>query len=221
MPNKAFNHQQLALLGPPLRCSFCGFTLRYRKTINATPAGQRGVSNQGKLLMELMLIAFCVLIVIFSFFVKKSSRASAGYRISGPLFSAAERSFFGVLQQALSDEYIIMGKVRVADILLPEKGLTKSEWQTAFNKISSKHFDYIICQKSDLTVLAAIELDDKSHRSKKAQIRDALLNEACGSAGFSLIRFPAKKGYEIEEVKNQVRSSLNGGFGENGSIQVA
>jgi len=31
------------LAGPPLRCSFCGFTLRYHKPINPAPAGYNGV----------------------------------------------------------------------------------------------------------------------------------------------------------------------------------
>jgi len=32
------NAQQHTLLGPPLRCSLCGLTLRYHKTINAASA---------------------------------------------------------------------------------------------------------------------------------------------------------------------------------------
>jgi hypothetical protein len=31
------------LAGPPLRRLFCGFTLRYRKTINTAPAGYNDV----------------------------------------------------------------------------------------------------------------------------------------------------------------------------------
>ena len=139
------------------------------------------------------------------------------YRLAGPLFSPAERSFFGILQQAFSEEYVVFGKVRVADILLPEKGLNKSQWQTAFNKISSKHFDFVLCTKDDLKIIAALELDDKSHRSKKAQNRDSLLNNVCESAGFPLVRFPAKKGYQIQEIKSTVQEKVTGGTEEIGS----
>ncbi len=33
--------------GPSLRCSFCGFTLRYHKTTNSVPAHYRGVIQKG------------------------------------------------------------------------------------------------------------------------------------------------------------------------------
>ena len=45
------------------------------------------------------------------------------YRSRGPLLSAAERSFFGVLQQAADDDKLVFAKVRVADVLSPERGL--------------------------------------------------------------------------------------------------
>ena len=159
--------------------------------------------------MEWILAIVLLAVVIFALTLKKEP-IGLDYKLSGPLFSPAERSFFGVLQQAVSDEYMVMGKVRVADILLPAKGLNKSQWQTAFNKISSKHFDFILCDHEELKVLAAIELDDKSHNSKKARNRDALLNSACESAGFPLIRFPAKKGYQIADIKTQIQTTIKG-----------
>jgi hypothetical protein len=92
--------------------------------------------------MEWVLIVIFVIIILFSFLSSSSSDF-----IGWPLFSNAERSFFGGLTQALGDEYVVMGKVRVADILSPQKGLNKSNWQTAFNKVASKHFDYVLCTR--------------------------------------------------------------------------
>lgn len=42
------------------------------------------------------------------------------YRLIGPLFSVAERSFYGVLSLACSDKALVFGKVRIADIIEPE-----------------------------------------------------------------------------------------------------
>ena len=94
-----------------------------------------------------------------------------------------------MLQQAAYDDYVVLGKVIVADVLTSEKGLKRSNWQAAFNKISSKHFDFVLCDKQSLNVAAAIEIDGKSHRSKKAQVRGAFLESACQSAGLVLVRF--------------------------------
>ena len=85
------------------------------------------------------------------------------------LFSAAERSFLDVLDQALGDEYRVFGKVRVADVVEPLRGLGNSARRKAFNRISAKHFDYALCTKDYLAAVAVIELDDKSHQQRKRQ----------------------------------------------------
>ena len=91
------------------------------------------------------------------------------------LFSPAERSFLGVLSEAIGDEAQIFGKVRVADVIMPKKGMSRGEWQKAFNKISGKHFDFILCDKGDLSIICAVELDDSSHQSKSRKERDLFL----------------------------------------------
>jgi hypothetical protein len=79
------------------------------------------------------------------------------YRKLGTLFSPAERSFLGVLNQAVGENILIFGKVRVADVIAPRKGMSRSDWQKSFNKISGKHFDFILCNKGDLSVICAVE----------------------------------------------------------------
>ncbi len=152
----------------------------------------------------LLIIVVAVLAVM-----TKGSSASFSYRLNGPLFSPAERSFLGVVDAAIGDRYRVFGKVRVADILLPQKGLNRKSWQIAFNKISAKHFDYVLCCKDTLTVIAAIELDDKSHKKKSSLARDQFLNSACESAGLKLIRFPAKANYGKNEIREKIESTID------------
>jgi len=115
-------------------------------------------------------IILLLLVVIASVFIKAPAGKGYSYRQLNPLFSAAERSFLGVLDKAVSDKNRVFGKVRVADILAPTKGMNRKNWQIAFNKISAKHFDYVLCSKDKLNVVAVIELDDKSHNTKKSKI---------------------------------------------------
>jgi ssDNA-binding Zn-finger/Zn-ribbon topoisomerase 1 len=124
------------------------------------------------------------------------------YQKSDALFTPAERSFLGVLQQAVRDNAVIFGKVRVADVVEPKPGLGRSARQKAFNKISAKHFDFLLCDKEDLSVACAIELDDGSHNSKRRQERDEFLKGVCEAAGVPLIQIPAKSAYVISEVRN-------------------
>ncbi len=130
------------------------------------------------------------------------------YMNSGPLFSSAERSFLGVLSQAIGGNAQVFGKVRVADVVTPMKGMSRSNWQIAFNKISGKHFDYLLCDKNDLSVLCAIELNDSSHNSKSRKDRDKFLEGVCKAAGIQLIQIPAKATYSISEMQDSLAPYL-------------
>lgn len=88
-------------------------------------------------------------------------------RAKQPLFTAAERSFLGVLDQAVGTEHRVFGKVRIGDVAEFKPGLSNAARQGALNRINSKHFDYVVCRTNDLSVVCAIELNDKSHASQK------------------------------------------------------
>ena len=117
------------------------------------------------------------------------------------MFTRAERSFLGVLDQAASSDYRIFGKVRVADVLKVSKATDRSAWQTAFNKISAKHFDYVLTDPKTLAVRVVIELNDKSHRSENRTLRDHFIRDACDSADLRLIEVEAKRTYSVAEVR--------------------
>tara|TARA_B100000780_G_C21014131_1_gene406212 strand:+ start:324 stop:950 length:627 start_codon:yes stop_codon:yes gene_type:complete len=149
---------------------------------------------------------FLVIIVLLILFTKanKSAAVQTPYELSGPLFTPAERSFYGVLNLACDNKVLIFGKVRIADVLKPKKGLNTSQWQTAFNKISAKHFDFVLCNPDDLSIFAVIELDDKSHSQKKQIVRDQFVESSCNTAGLKLHRFKASASYSVEELKNKI-----------------
>jgi hypothetical protein len=165
--------------------------------------------------LAVILIVVVLILVVFGKKIGKSPVIEQGiYTQRGALFTVAERSFYGVLEQAISKDYKIFGKVRVADVLTPKPSLDKSNWQTAFNKISAKHFDYVLCQKDTLQVIAVIELDDKSHNSKKAKNRDDFIEDACQGADLKLIRFKAKTGYQIDSVREFIVGSITKNEGD-------
>lgn len=154
------------------------------------------------------VLLFVVIFVLFFIAYLKLKRLGGGpakqypYEQIGYLFSAAERSFYGVLVQAVENKAVVFGKVRVADVLQTRKGLDQSARATAFNRISKKHFDFILCRPDDLSIIAAVELDDASHNSKKRIDRDEFLNEACIAANLKLHHFKASKSYNISDVRN-------------------
>ena len=158
--------------------------------------------------MEFIFFVLLVLIILVVT-AKKTPFGEFNYQQKKRLFTPAERSFLGVLDAAIGSEYRVMGKVRVADVLSPQKGMSRKNWQTAFNRISAKHFDYVLCDLKTLEVKAAVELDDSSHNSKSRVKRDEFLDGACESAGLPLIRIKARRNYQVGEVKNSISATLN------------
>jgi very-short-patch-repair endonuclease len=130
------------------------------------------------------------------------------YQKEPTLFTPAERSFLGVLEQAMGEEFRIMGKVRLADLVRVRPGLSASERQTAFNMISAKHVDFAAFAPDDLSIQFAVELDDSSHAQKARQERDTFLDGVMNAAGIPLVRFPAQKAYSIQEVRQAITSVL-------------
>jgi len=156
----------------------------------------------------LLAIAIGVILIL-----AQQKRAGGGastfvYRRKPYLLSKAERSFYGVLTQTVGGKALIFSKVRVADVLAPQKSLNRSNWQQAFNKISAKHLDFLLCDPQDCAVKLAIELDDASHGSAKRQKRDAFLERACESAGLPLLRIRAARGYGVADLRQQVEAVL-------------
>lgn len=127
------------------------------------------------------------------------------YVLQKTLFTAAERSFLGVLEQALDDDHRVFGKVRVADVLKVKSGLARKAWQAAFNRISAKHIDFVVCRKDDLSVAYLVELDDKSHLKRKRAARDKFLVSATEAAGVRLVRVTAQKSYSVEALREVIR----------------
>jgi hypothetical protein len=63
-------------------------------------------------------------------------------------FSAAERSFYEVLQRVVGEQVHLFAKVRLADVVYVARG-TES-WQTHFNRIQSKHIDFLLCDRQQI-----------------------------------------------------------------------
>ena len=155
---------------------------------------------------------FFVLLVIVAFAKQRQAGDDGGalpFKRQVALFTPAERSFLGVLDLAVGKDFRIFGKVRVGDVLAPQDGLNNRVRTTALNKINRKHFDFVLCKPDDLTVLCAIELNDKSHQQKNRQDRDAFLVDACHGAGLPLIMFDARRAYAPSEIGARIAEALS------------
>ena len=164
-----------------------------------------------------MLWAFIlviIVVVVAGLLAVAGKKAGTGSKLGFPyipakaLFSPAERSFLGVLDQVVGPEHRVFGKVRVADLASVKPGLSTSARQGALNRIASKHVDFVVCRASDLSVVCAVELNDSSHSGKRAQARDELLGNICQAIGLPLFQVPAKRTYSVQELQAQFASAI-------------
>ena len=155
-----------------------------------------------------------VITVLLVLLVSKQRSANTSgdlpYKRQPALFTPAERSFLGVLDLAVGNDFRVFGKVRVGDLLAPQNGQTNGQRTTALNKINCKHVEFVLCKPDDLSVVCAIELNDKSHQQKSRQERDEFLRSACRSAGLPLITFDARHAYSPAEVSSAIADALSG-----------
>jgi hypothetical protein len=131
------------------------------------------------------------------------------YQRTESLFSPAERSFLGVLERAVGDKYRVLGKIRMADLISPIGGLSRSDRQKSFNKIASKHVDFALLRKDDLSLVCAIELDDSSHRKTGRLSRDDFLANALKAGAVPFIQFTAKASYKVQEVSAKIAEATD------------
>lgn len=125
------------------------------------------------------------------------------------ILSSSEQSFFLVLKESLSKEYEIFAKVRITDVLTPNEIFHLQSCNAAIYTTLPKHFDYILCEKRTLTVIAVIELDEKDHIQREARARNRFVEKACKTAGFKLLRFPSRVEYRTQAVREIVINSIN------------
>jgi hypothetical protein len=127
------------------------------------------------------------------------------YEAVPSLLTPAERSFFGVLQQSLASDYQIFAKVRLADIVRPVRNPSRSGWQSAFNRTSGKHVDFLLCDLERLNAIGVIELDDRTHERFERGLRDSLVDSALADAGIPILRISTRQSYSPAQIREQVQ----------------
>ena len=133
---------------------------------------------------------------------------NTSYARSALLFSPAERSFLQVLDQVVGNNARVFGKVHVADVVVPREGMTGSSWKQAYRKVSGHRFDFLLCNRNDLSVICAIALDDGAHQMTGKSYPTAFLSEVCHAAGVPLIHVPATIASSIDEVRKLLSPHL-------------
>lgn len=115
------------------------------------------------------------------------------------LLTKNERECYKLLRKfADKYDYDVFCKVRLADMVLVEKG-TK-EYMKWFNKIKSKHIDFVICNAYETDPVLLLELDDRSHLAKDRIERDDFVDAVCKKCGINIVHIYRSDFSNIEKI---------------------
>ena len=134
----------------------------------------------------------------------KNSPKEYHYQKCDSLLTNTELQFYKTLQEVVRKDQDIMVKVRLADLINVAKGAKGKDWGAAFNRIKSKHVDFLICDSTELKPILAIELDDRSHEKESRKARDAFFNQALESAGVPLLRVKVARAYDTAKLREDM-----------------
>ena len=80
----------------------------------------------------------------------------------------------------MDGQLLVFTKIRLADLVYMPKGTANR--QTHFNRIQSKHVDFVLCPRDKLSPVLVIELDDASHEEEARRDRDTFVDAALTAA---------------------------------------
>jgi len=133
----------------------------------------------------------------------ESARNAPRYRKIPQLLTKTEQQFWEVLKRAIPDGVHIHSKVRLCDLVECRFGNNQKD----FNRISSKHVDFVLCAE-DSTVLGVIELDDSTHYRADRKRRDQFVDDVMGDAGIRILHVHTKQGYDIQSLTADINAMI-------------
>ena len=168
---------------------------------------------------DIILLTILIVGAIYIIYIKIQSRPKKGVIIDVEeepekaegdlpykkkyLLTRTEYIFFKILKPACDNaDIMICPKVRLEDLAEVTDKANLYKWR---GYIKSRHVDFILTDNK-LNVLAAIELDDSSHNSKKVQNTDTFKNNFFKKIGIPLFRI--RTGQDYNEAITNIITAL-------------
>jgi hypothetical protein len=157
---------------------------------------------------DTILLAAVIAIVVFGFvFLALRARLGSDREQIWPFYAkkvmtSPEQVLFHRLVKALP-ECIVLAQVQLSRVLGVKKGHNFGQWNNRINRLS---IDFLVCLK-DSSVVAAIELDDASHRNSAREEPDARKGAALEAAGIKLLRWSVAAIPDVEAIRQAFTSN--------------
>lgn len=153
----------------------------------------------------LMALLICISVVAIKF---GNDRIEFPFAVKRQLFTAAERQFLNLIENAVDGEFRVICRVRLSDLLSLRKDASHKIAKSALLRAGAKQVDFVLCDKADMTPVMAIDLVYGSGQHGHNTQRDFFVNGALETASIPHMRIKAKSGYTSIEIKECIESKL-------------
>lgn len=159
--------------------------------------------------MELALILLMIIVVVTAGALLVSTPNSTyAFKSKGQLFTSVERSFLDMLEEAVGREFKVVCRVKLSDLVTVPTHLHKKKANDALSKASAKYLDFVLCQKTDMRPVLAIDLVHKSGTESYKVQKDLFVTNALDTANIPLARIKVKSGYALEDIRECIETKL-------------
>ena len=116
-----------------------------------------------------------------------------------PMLSPNEIEFLNRLESA-APEIRFCPQVAMGAILNPNVTRQDKSYMSLRGKFAQKIIDFVAQDRKDGSIIAIIELDDRTHDQEKDEKRDAML----ASAGYKIVRWHSKSKPDAAAIRKQL-----------------
>lgn len=144
----------------------------------------------------LPLFALAAVILTVNFFLPDRAKKGTATVHSKPLYqysrkaefiTPSEKEFFKILSEVAADRYYIFPQIHLSSLF---KNETKGRYyKLAFQIINRRSVDYVLCDKTTLEPVYAVELDDSTHNRPGVIKRDSEVDQLFAEHNLPLVRF--------------------------------
>jgi hypothetical protein len=157
--------------------------------------------------MELIVILLIILLAVSAIAINlMQSDTPFPYQKRKALFTQSERAFMLMLERAIGDEFRIVNRIRLTDLIEVRQGTNKRAEQSAKLKATGKTLDFVLLDKQTLTPVAAIDLVNPEPGYKTKQ--DWFLKGALDTINLPHVRIKIKSGYKASEIRECIGQKL-------------
>jgi hypothetical protein len=159
--------------------------------------------------MELAIVLMMLLILVAVGAMKLHEPVLGfPFKKKGNLFTPVERTFLGLIEESVGNEFRILCRVKMSDILTIHQNADKKTSKNAASRAGSKHLDFVLCSKEDMSPIIAIDLVHSSGKDGYKSQRDFFVSGALDAAHIPHVRIKVRAGYKAQDIRECIQAKL-------------